>query len=205
MTETELKHPSDTELTAPVESPEAAAAENIEAAELQDEMQRPQTPLQTTTEAAEQQDEIARLQTELETWKDRALRAAAELENYRRRVQKDITQQVLAAQMDILRPLLGLLDNIERGLQAAHEAPDIEKLRQGLELTQRQFHQVLQKLDIQVIAPEVGSLPDPAYHEILSTVPAPEGTQPHTIVEVVEVGYLYKGHLLRPARVITTE
>lgn len=205
MTETELKQPSDTELTAPVESPEAAATENIEAAEQQNEMLRPQTPLQTTTEAAEQQDEIARLQTELETWKDRALRVAAELENYRRRVQKDITQQVLAAQMDILRPLLGLLDNIERGLHAAYEAPDIEKLRQGLELTQRQFHQVLQKLDIQVVAPEVGSLPDPAYHEVLSTVPAPEGTQPHTIVEVVEVGYLYKGHLLRPARVITTE
>lgn len=185
MTDTELKHPSDTDLAPAAESSAPSPTESAASTE----------PL----------DEVGRLQAELEVWKDRALRAAAELENYRRRVQRDMAQQTLAAQMDLIRPLLGLLDNIERGLQAAREAPDIEKLRQGLELMQRQFQQILQKLEIQAIIPEVGSLPDPAYHEVLSTIPAPEGTQPHTIVEVVEAGYLYRGHLLRPARVITTE
>ncbi|MCS7153775.1 MAG: nucleotide exchange factor GrpE [Bacteroidia bacterium] len=157
------------------------------------------------SEASAVAEEVARLQAEVELWKDRALRSAAELENYRRRVQRDLQQQILSAQMDILRPLLPLLDNIERGIQAAREAPDMERLKEGLELIHRQFSHTLQKLSIQVIAPEVGSLPDPAYHEVISTVPAPEGVQPHTIVEVVEAGYLYQGQLLRPARVITTE
>ncbi|MCS7297509.1 MAG: nucleotide exchange factor GrpE [Bacteroidia bacterium] len=153
----------------------------------------------------EREAELERLRAEVETWRERALRAAAELENYRRRVQREMTQQILSAQMDVLRPLLPLLDNIERGLQVAREAPDLERLREGLELIQRQFHHTLQKLSVQVISPEVGSLPDPAYHEVISTVPTPEGVQSHTIVEILEVGYLYQGHLLRPARVITTE
>lgn len=162
-------------------------------------------PLPEASEGSINADEITRLQTEMEAWKDRALRTAAELENYRRRVQRDLSQQILTAQMELLRPLIALLDNVERGLQAAREAPDIERLREGLELIQRQFHHTLQKLDIQPVLPDVGSLPDPTYHEVLSTVPAPEGTQPHTIIEVVEPGYLYRGYLLRPARVITTE
>ncbi|MEN3040822.1 MAG: nucleotide exchange factor GrpE [Bacteroidia bacterium] len=156
-------------------------------------------------ENASQAEEITRLQAEVENWKDKALRAAAELENYRRRVQRDLAQQLLQAQIDVLRPLLSILDNLERGLAAAREAPDLERLREGVELIYRQFHHTLQKLSIEVIRPEVGSLPDPRYHEVLSTIPTPEGTQPHTIVEVVEPGYLYHGHLLRPARVITTE
>lgn len=161
--------------------------------------------LSSNEEVATLQSEIERLRSEVDLWKDRALRTAAELENYRRRIQKDIAHQILSAQMELLRALLPVLDNVERGLRAAHEAPDIERLREGLTLIQRQFHHTLQKLSVEVISPEVGSLPDPQYHEILSTVPAPEGVQPHTILEVVETGYLYQQHLLRPARVIVTE
>jgi molecular chaperone GrpE len=97
------------------------------------------------------------------------------------------------------------LDNIERGLRAAQEAPDIEKLREGLQLIHRQFLHTLQRLDVHPITPEVGSLPNPEEHEILSTLPAPEGSQPHTILEVVEPGFRFKGQLLRPARIIVTE
>lgn len=150
-------------------------------------------------------EEISRLQAEVESWKDKALRTAAELENYRRRVQRDLPHQLLQAQMDILRPLLSVLDNLERGLAAAQEAPDLERLKEGVALIHRQFHHTLQKLSVEIIRPEVGALPDPRYHEVLSTIPASEGVQPHTIVEVVEPGYLYHGQLLRPARVITTE
>lgn len=195
MTEAEVKKNLEEAL---VESQEPTTS-----AEVVSESQEPATSVENESSAIAE--EVARLQAEVELWKDRALRSAAELENYRRRVQRDIQQQVLSAQMDLLRPLLPLLDNIERGIQAAREAPDIERLKEGLELIHRQFSQTLQKLSIQVIAPEVGSLPDPAYHEVISTVPAPEGVQPHTILEVVEAGYLYHGHLLRPARVITTE
>ncbi|MCX7606032.1 MAG: nucleotide exchange factor GrpE [Bacteroidia bacterium] len=151
------------------------------------------------------EEELKRLQKEVELWKDRALRAAADLENYRRRVQRDLSQQILQTQADILKSLLPLLDNLERGLQVSREAPDIEKLREGLELMRRQFFHTLQRLEVERIEPAVGGLPNPEDHEILSTVPASPEAQPHTIVEVVEAGYRFRGHLLRPARVIVTE
>lgn len=151
------------------------------------------------------QTELAQLRGEVEAWKDRALRTAAEWENYRKRIQRELPQQIFQAQADLLRALFPLLDSLQRGVRAAQEAPDIEKLREGLFLMQRQVQQVFQRLEIEVIEPQVGELPNPALHEVLSTVPAPEGVQPHTILEVAEVGYKYKGQLLRPARVIVTE
>jgi len=148
---------------------------------------------------------VRELEAEVEKWRDQALRAVAELENYRRRVQRDLPQQLHQAQAELLKGLLPLLDNLERGLRAAEEAPDLPKLKEGLGLLTRQFQQTLARLGVEPILPEIGSLPNPEEHEILSTLPAPEGTQPHTILEVVEPGYRLRGQLLRPARVIVTE
>ncbi|GIV22539.1 MAG: hypothetical protein KatS3mg025_0198 [Bacteroidia bacterium] len=124
------------------------------------------------------QAEVARLREEVAEWKDRALRTAAEWENYRKRMQRELPQQVFQAQADLLRALFPVLDSLQRGVRAAQAAPDIEKLQEGLSLMQRQIHQVLQRLEIEVIEPQVGGLPNPELHEVLSTVPAPEGVQP---------------------------
>ncbi|MCS7189326.1 MAG: nucleotide exchange factor GrpE [Bacteroidia bacterium] len=177
-------------------SSEAKEGELKEGSEPQ---QEPQESLPTTEEL------IQKLSQEVEYWKDQALRARADLENYRRRIQRDLPHQLRQAQADILTSLLPLLDGIERGLQAAQEAPDIEKLKEGISLLQRQFVQTLQRLEVTVIQPEIGDLPNPEIHEVLSTVPAPEGIQPHSIMEVVEAGYRFRGQLLRPARVIVSE
>ncbi|MCS6790277.1 MAG: nucleotide exchange factor GrpE [Bacteroidia bacterium] len=162
-------------------------------------------PFSEGSPTTELEERLTELQQEVERWKDQALRATAELENYRKRIQRDLPQQLLSAQADLLRVLLPVLDSLERGLHAAQEAPDLEKLKQGIQLTHRQVLQALQRIGIEPIAPEVGSLVNPAYHEVLSTVPAAEGSQPHTIIEVVEPGYQFKGVLLRPARVIVAE
>ncbi len=151
------------------------------------------------------QAEIARLGAEVEKWREQALRIAADFENYRRRVQRDLPQQVAAAQGEILRALLPVIDSIERGLYSAEQAPDLEKLKEGLRLTRHQLHKTLEKLEVRVIRPSIGDLPDPEMHEVLSTQPAPATTETNTILEVVEPGYLYKGLLLRPARIIVSE
>jgi molecular chaperone GrpE len=150
------------------------------------------------------QAEVERLSAEVEKWRDQALRLAADFENYRRRVQRDLPQQITAAQGEILRALLPIIDSIERGLLSAQQAPDIDKLKEGLQLTLHQLHKTLEKLDIQIIRPAIGDLPDPEKHEVLSTQPAPAATEVNTILEVVEPGYLYKGLLLRPARIIVS-
>ena len=169
----------------------AAAEETPESLSVQEELTRLQA-------------EVERLSAEVEKWRDQALRIAADFENYRRRVQRDLPQQITAAQGEILRALLPIIDSIERGLLSAQQAPDIEKLKEGLQLTLHQLHKTLEKLDIQVIRPAIGDLPDPEKHEVLSTQPAPAATEVNTILEVVEPGYLYKGLLLRPARIIVS-
>lgn len=166
-------------------------------------IESPEPP--SSDQAKEWEARVRQLEGEIEKWRDQALRTAAELENYRRRVQRDLPQQLHQAQADLLRGLLPLLDSLERGLRAAEEAPDLDKLKEGLRLLLRQFHQTLTRLGVEPVLPEVGSLPNPEEHEILSTLPAAEGAQSHTIVEVVEPGYRLRGQLLRPARVIVTE
>lgn len=149
--------------------------------------------------------EVERLSAEVEKWRDQALRAAADLENYRRRVQRELSQQIIQAQGEILRALLPVIDSIERGLYSAEKAPDLPKLQEGLRLTLSQLHKALEKLGVEAIRPEIGDIPDPEKHEVLSTQPAPAPTGVNTILEVVEPGYLYKGTLLRPARIIVSE
>jgi len=151
------------------------------------------------------QAEIERLSAEVEKWREQALRIAADFENYRRRIQRDLPQQITTAQGELLRALLPVIDSIERGLQFAEQAPDLEKLKEGLRLTLHQLHKTLEKLEVQAIRPAIGDLPDPEKHEVLSTQPAPAATETNTILEVVEPGYFYKGLLLRPARIIVSE
>jgi len=149
--------------------------------------------------------EVERLSAEVEKWRDQALRAAADFENYRRRIQRELSQQIIQAQGDILRALLPVIDSIERGLYSAERAPDLPRLQEGLRLTLSQLHKALEKLGVEAIRPEIGDIPDPERHEVLSTQPAPAPTGVNTILEVVEPGYLYKGTLLRPARIIVSE
>ena len=148
--------------------------------------------------------EVERLSAEVEKWRDQALRATADFENYRRRVQRELSQQIIQAQGEILRALLPVIDSIERGLYSAEKAPDLPKLQEGLRLTLSQLHKALEKLGVEAIRPEIGDIPDPEKHEVLSTQPAPAPTGVNTILEVVEPGYLYKGTLLRPARIIVS-
>ncbi len=149
--------------------------------------------------------EVERLSAEVEKWRDQALRAAADFENFRRRIQRELSQQIVQAQGDILRALLPVIDSIERGLYSAEKAPDLPKLQEGLRLTLSQLHKTLERLGLETLRPQIGDIPDPEKHEVLSTQPAPAPTGVSTILEVVEPGYLYKGTLLRPARIIVSE
>ncbi|MDT7942191.1 MAG: nucleotide exchange factor GrpE [Bacteroidota bacterium] len=186
------------------ETPESLSAQGSKEVTSPAAGEEPPESLSAQDELTRLQAEVERLSAEVEKWRDQALRIAADFENYRRRIQRDLPQQITAAQGEILRALLPIIDSIERGLLSAQQAPDIEKLKEGLQLTLHQLHKTLEKLDIQVIRPAIGDLPDPEKHEVLSTQPAPAATEVNTILEVVEPGYLYKGLLLRPARIIVS-
>ncbi len=184
--ETKRPEAANDDAEAPETTEEEALEAELEAAEAEDDEAPPPTP-----EAV-----IADL-------KDQVLRAMAETENTRRRAQRELGDTRKYAIAEFARDLLTLGDNLERALASArggeNEAVDQNALIEGVELTERQFHQVLEKYGIQPIEAE-GQKLDPNLHQAMMQIPHPEA-EPGTVVQVVQIGYTIHDRLLRPAMV----
>ncbi len=141
-------------------------------------------------------------------YKDLFLRAAAELENYRKRVERERQSLLMSASEGVVRRLLEPYDSFGRAIadlvRVQAEAPRelkaaLNRTLEGLRALQRQFAELLAAEGVETIDAQ-GAEFDPAYHEALVRVPhatAPSGT----VVEVLQPGYTQRGRLLRPARV----
>jgi molecular chaperone GrpE len=135
--------------------------------------------------------------SEVDQLKDRLLRKAAEFDNYRKRVDRDRAQAGVDAAAAVLRALVPTLDNLERALRAEGGAG---AMRDGVELTYRDFLAALQAQGVVVESPPPGERFDPSRHEALAHEPAP-GFAEGDVVEVLRNGYSYRDRLLRPALV----
>lgn len=172
-------------------SPEDAAGVEEQAAEA----------VVATTEACCQAltEQLAAAQAEALENRDHYLRARADLDNYRKRAQREKEDLLKFSNETILRELLPVIDNLERALQ--HAAVDGEKgLLQGVELTLGQFGKVLEKFNVVAIE-AVGELFDPARHEAMGQIESSE-QPPNTVVQLLQKGYLLNDRLLRPAMVL---
>jgi molecular chaperone GrpE len=127
---------------------------------------------------------------------DRLLRKQAELENFRKRTQKEKEELRQYAAEDLIRSLLPTLDGFERALQQRDENVP-ETFYQGLELIYRGLSEVLARAGLTVID-TAGQVFDPYLHQAVETVKAP-GRREHEIVEELQRGYKLKNKLLRPA------
>jgi molecular chaperone GrpE len=138
-----------------------------------------------------------------ENW-DKAVRTQAEMENLKRRTQKDLESAHKFALEGFAKELLPVLDSLTLGLQAATgDSPEVEKFRVGSELTIKQFESVFAKFNIETIDP-VGQPFNPEHHQAM-TMQAVEGVEPNTVVNVFQKGYLLNGRLLRPAMVVVAK
>lgn len=151
-------------------------------------------------ELAPEQAEIARLNIQLTELKDEILRARAELDNARKRAERDVEAAHKYGQERLIQEILPVKDSLDLGLAAAHTATDIEGLRQGMSLTAKMFADFLEKLGIQAVDP-VGERFDPERHQAMTTEESAE-TPPGTVVRVMQKGYLLNERLLRPALVV---
>nr|WP_226810210.1 nucleotide exchange factor GrpE [Candidatus Vallotia lariciata] len=124
------------------------------------------------------------------------LRAHAETENVRRRTQDDVSKANKFAIESFAKHLLPVVDSLEAAL--ADIAGDLEKVREGIELTLRQLSSALEKGRVIQINP-VGEKFDPHWHQAISIVPAEQA--PNTIVSVLQKGYVIADRVLRPALV----
>ncbi|MDD5556169.1 MAG: nucleotide exchange factor GrpE [bacterium] len=130
---------------------------------------------------------------------DRFLRAAADLENYRKRVERERADLLKFGQEEFMAELILVLDNFERALAAAGSEADANAVLEGVRLINRQLSQVLARNGLQPVE-ALGRPFDPRLHEAVSQVETddhPEGT---VVAETLR-GYLLNGRLLRPAAV----
>ena len=161
-------------------------------------------PEEAPAAAPEADDPIAALEAERASLKDHLLRALAEIENLRRRMQRDREDMAKYAVAPLAKDLLSVRDNLRRAIdsvpQAAVEAdPHLKSLLEGVQLTERGLLEALERHSIEVIEP-LGEKLDPHFHEAMFEVEDPNQAA-GTIVQVFEVGYRLHDRLLRPARV----
>jgi molecular chaperone GrpE len=130
---------------------------------------------------------------------DKYLRAQAELDNVRKRTQRELAEGLRYANEQLVRDLLPALDNLERALAAAPAGdPAVIAIREGVALTQSQVLGTLKKYGVTAVE-ALGRPFDPTVHEAVQRVPSgePEGT----VVAEYQRGYMLNGRLVRPAMV----
>jgi molecular chaperone GrpE len=137
-----------------------------------------------------------------EHW-DKFVRASAELDNARRRYERELDNARKYALDRFVAELLPVRDSLELGLAAAADPQaGTTKLREGMELTVKLFGDVLQKFGVEAVDP-AGSPFDPNLHQALSTQPR-EDLPANTVTAVVQKGYTLNGRLVRPALVMVS-
>jgi molecular chaperone GrpE len=154
-----------------------------------------------TAEAAEI-DENEALRAEVADLKDRLLRALADVENTRKRADRDRRDAELYGGTRFARDLLSVHDNFERALGAVTDAvrEAAPGLIEGIELTQRDLLSAFEKHKITKVEPQAGDRFDPKLHQAVFEAPVP-GTQAGDIIQVMNVGFTIADRLLRPAQV----
>ena len=111
----------------------------------------PQTAEAVAAEPAAPLDPIAELTAEVDKWKDTALRSAAELDNYRKRVARDMQDSRAYANADLLGDLLPILDNFEMGLDAAKAESEKSMIYIGLSMVRRQLADFLRDVGVEEV------------------------------------------------------
>lgn len=142
---------------------------------------------------------------EQEDFKQRYYYLAAEMDNMRKRFERERQDYVKYGNDKILTALLDVLDNFDTSLNALAQEEDekVKKIVEGITMIRGQFLQVLKKFGLEPVA-AVGEIFNPAYHEALMQQEV-EGKKDHEIITEYKKGYLLNGRLLRPAKVIVAK
>ena len=164
---------------------------------------------QSMDEAAVQRDPAGAAQAALaaaeakaqENWNS-YVRAAAELDNYRKRVEREMDQARKFAVERFAQDLVGVADALEAGIRTATENPG-PALLEGAQATLRELNKAFDKAGIKLLDPK-GQPFDPNWHEAMVAQESAD-VPPNTVLAVIQKGYSLNGRLLRPARVIVSK
>ncbi|TXK96906.1 nucleotide exchange factor GrpE [Methylococcaceae bacterium HT1] len=135
---------------------------------------------------------------------DKVLRIQAEMDNLKRRTQKDLDSAHKYGLEKFAKELLSVIDSLELGIQAAtSDVPEVVKLKEGSELTVKQFETVFAKFNIEAIDP-IEQPFNPEFHQAMTMVPTADA-EPNTVINVFQKGYVLNGRLIRPAMVVVAQ
>jgi len=142
--------------------------------------------------------DVAKLAADLDDLRQTLLRRQADFDNYRKRIERERTEDSKRATARVVEALIPIVDSFEHAL-AAHREAEYENYRKGFELIYKQMLDNLGKLGVERIEP-LGKQFDPHQHQAVDraeTKEAPDGT----VLQVFQAGYLFHGRVLRPAMV----
>lgn len=184
----------------PVEQPNTAEIRDV----LDDTSESTDDADITVEEAQQMIDEVNQLKTALEKEKKEYLFLRADFDNYRKRMLKDREELLRNAGEKVLKGLLPIVDDFERGLNATKDATDADAVRQGMELI---YNKLLKYLADNGVKPmESDGQPfDADLHEAIATIPAPDPSLKGKVVDTTTRGYMINDKVLRHAKVAVGE
>ena len=142
------------------------------------------------------------LQAERDQLYETLARSQAEFDNIRKRQQREAEQEARYRAMPMIRDLLPGLDNMRRSLEAANKGGKLEELTKGVEMTLKQFEELLARYNA-VAIPGAGTPFDPNLHQAISQAPSAEHP-PMTVLMEIERGYVMHDRVVRPSKVIVS-
>ena len=143
-------------------------------------------------------------QRTLDEQRDKYLRLAAEYDNFRKRSVKERQEAGWRAQGDLVGGLIDSLDDIQRFAHVDPTVTDARTIKDGVAMVEKKIFKSLGGHGLDVVDP-VGQPFDPAFHEAITTIPAESADQDHLVAQVYQLGYVFRGQLLRPARVVVKQ
>lgn len=157
--------------------------------------------MQQSQKLDELQARLATSEASCNEWKDKYIHVSADLQNYKRRVEKEQITWIQRAQADMLLPLLTIVDDFDRALSEHHNRERTSELDQwlkGFELIGKELYKFLHSMGVTEIKDTVYF--DPNLHEAIVQIES-EQHNSGDIVDVLQKGFMIKDHVLRPAKV----
>jgi molecular chaperone GrpE len=143
-------------------------------------------------------------QRQLEEQREKYLRLAAEYDNFRKRSARERQEAGWRAQGDLVQGLIDILDDLMRFGQVDPATTDVRTVVDGVGLVEKKLFKSLSGHGLEVVNP-VDHPFDPAVHEAITTTPAGAAEEENMVAQVYQPGYLFRGQLLRPARVVVKQ
>jgi len=174
--------------------------ENKPEAELDDAASIDAEVVEIKDESEQLRNELAQAFNDIKVHQEQYLRTLADMENLRKRTQRDKEELAKFANENILREILPVIDNLERAVEHAEQAETNDGLFEGVQMTLTQFSQLLNKFGVEPVD-AVGQPFDPAYHQAMGQLESDEYPV-NTVVQQMQKGYQLNNRLLRPAFVM---